>query len=376
MSEEALKLLSKARLVKTLQREGVDKPRQTATQQLQQQEFIQTRQRIKFNRNRQFQIVGQKGTYQLDVVFLPQYRQENDGVTSFLFMVEVPTRLAYAQPLVSGNIADILKALQKMLARAKNKVITLTADNQFAAADFSSFCSDHDISLNTGIAKDDHISNHGDRLGIVDSAVRTVKVLISKYIDQTDDLEWTRYLSSIIGVYNDSPHSALSAVEPEQVSDKQIDQLQVPKYQANNKLYGRQSVKEGDIVRIHLGKEVFDKDSPKFSKALYSVKDRDGYRWRVTDSEGKVLRRRFRDYELQVVKGPVVKASAGTNQALAFAVHKQAQKLIRTAGVSTKEAYTRASKAQSKDNQVSTVEGPKRSGRTTRQVGKYKKLAS
>ena len=137
-------------------------------------------------------------------------------------------------------------------------------------------------------------------------------------------------------------------------------------------LYKSQRVKVGDVVRITVPKETFSKQSPNFSKSTYIVDTRDGYSWKLRDSNNHVLRRRFKDYELQIVNTATLKKTIETpKKDKALAVHAQAQKLIRGAGLTTKEAFQQAAKGQ--ERQAEAVNGNRKSGRTTRELGKYSK---
>ena len=57
----------------------------------------------------------------------------------------------------------------------------MEGDNEFSSA---KFCEDNDIRLDTSVAKEEHISN-GNKLGIIDRLVRTLRELIEKYYDIT-----------------------------------------------------------------------------------------------------------------------------------------------------------------------------------------------
>ncbi len=60
----------------------------------------------------------------------------------------------------------------------------LEGDNEFSISPIRKFCEDNDIRLDTSVAKEEHISN-GNKLGIIDKLVRTLKELIEKYYDIT-----------------------------------------------------------------------------------------------------------------------------------------------------------------------------------------------
>lgn len=127
------------------------------------------------------------------------------------------------------------------------------------------------------------------------------------------------------------------------------------------------------MVRITVPKETFSKQSPNFSKSTYIVDSRDGYSWKLRDSNNHV-RRRFKDYEMQIVATATLKKAIETpKKDKALAVHAQAQKLIRGAGLTTKEAFQQAAKGQ--ERQAESVSGNRKSGRTSREVGKYSKAA-
>jgi hypothetical protein len=54
------------------------------------------------------------------------------------------------------------------------------------------YCGDDDIRLDTSVANEEHISN-GNKLGIIDRLVRTLRELIEKYYDisghRTDNIK-------------------------------------------------------------------------------------------------------------------------------------------------------------------------------------------
>ncbi len=53
----------------------------------------------------------------------------------------------------------------------------LEGGTEFSSAAIKKFCGDNDIRLDTNVAKEEHISN-GNKLGIIDRLVRTLRELI------------------------------------------------------------------------------------------------------------------------------------------------------------------------------------------------------
>ncbi len=79
----------------------------------------------------------------------------------------------------------------------------LEGDNEFSSAPIIKFCEDNDIRLDTSVAKEEHIAN-GNKLGIIDRLVRSLRELIEKYYDitglRTDNIKmlWNQLLILII----------------------------------------------------------------------------------------------------------------------------------------------------------------------------------
>ena len=101
----------------------------------------------------------------------------------------------------------------------------LEGDNEFSSAPIKNFCNDNDIRLDTSVAKEEHISN-GNKLGIIDRLVRTLRELIEKYYDitgnRTDNIK--DVMKSIIDTYNNNSHRTLDNKTPNQVLKDNDDQ--------------------------------------------------------------------------------------------------------------------------------------------------------
>ena len=91
----------------------------------------------------------------------------------------------------------------------------MEGDNEFSSAPIRKFCEDNDIRLDTSVSKEEHISN-GNKLGIIDRLVRTLRGLIEKYYDitghRTDNIK--DVMKSIIDTYNSNSHRTLNNKSP------------------------------------------------------------------------------------------------------------------------------------------------------------------
>jgi hypothetical protein len=250
-------------------------------------------------------ITGPPGAYQIDLIFLPKYRSSNRGITIFLLLVEIPSRKAFAYPLKSQKPAAILDAYEQFYKDHDGNLNNVYGDDEFNSEWFKAFNDVLNVNVHTGIAKDDHISKHSNRLGIIDRLVRTLRKLMNKYMLLQNDTHWSKWLPKIISIYNKTPHSSLNNRTPDEVSadvngmEKRFHQ-DVKYNQAQDAMDTPVSV--GDTVRILEKKATFAKEGPTFSKELYVVVKKDGFKWRVhPKTGGPLLRRKFADNDLLVI---------------------------------------------------------------------------
>ena len=66
----------------------------------------------------------------------------------------------------------------------------------------------------TSVAKDNHAMHAGNKLGIIDRAVRTLKMYISK---QLIEEKGSAFLTDVVELYNSTPHVSLNNRSPKDV---------------------------------------------------------------------------------------------------------------------------------------------------------------
>jgi hypothetical protein len=237
-------------------------------------------------------------TFQIDVVMMPKYSKYNKGIKSFLLIVDVMSRKAFAYCLLNEKMNEVVKFFKEFINNVK-EVRAVTGDNFFESKEFKEVCKTKHIELYTGIAKDDHMT-YGNRLGIIDRLTRTLKNMINRRMVSDEDVRWTSWLSEIIELYNELPHRSLDKQSPDEVWGNRIAQIKKHSEETiyNNELFNKCNLKEGDIVRTHKGKKNFDKEGMTFSKETHEIKERVGYKFKV-----KGLGKSLKPHELlKVVK--------------------------------------------------------------------------
>ncbi len=167
----------------------------------------------------------------------------------------------------------------------------LIGDNEFSSAAIRKFCEDNNIRLDTSVAKEEHISN-GNKLGIIDRLVRTLRELIEKYYDitgyRTDNIK--DVMKSIIDTYNNNSHRTLKNKTPNQVyKDNDAQTARHLNDTAHNQvIYKSVPFNDGEKVRILEEKGKFDKGKQKFSKEIYTIDKKEGYKIKVNGTSRKL----------------------------------------------------------------------------------------
>jgi hypothetical protein len=291
------RILSKTKLKQVLSSHGI--PKKDVDAYLKGDELHQVYAKLKYRPN--FKIASEPYSFQIDVIDHPRYKSYNNGIGKFFLAIEVNSRKAFAYPMKRARMQDVIVVYKKFLQEVDDEQIcNVTGDDFFDHSDFRLLNDELMIKTHSDIAKSDHITKVGDKLGILDRATRTIKQLIRKYMLDNDDLVWSKFLDKIITLYNDTPHSSLKGSTPNEVYDDYSFMMGL--YQAtrdHNRLENEKiDLDVGDTVRAMLGKEGFEKEKQRFSTKLFKVAEQVGYRFRLIDEDGKDVKRLYRPGEL------------------------------------------------------------------------------
>ena len=235
-------------------------------------------------------------SFQIDVMMMPQYKASNRGVDRLLLLIDILTRKMFAYPLKGNTVDDILDAYEQFMEDARS-VHSVTGDYQFHAKAFREFNENHDIKVFSDVARDDHVSR-GDKLGLIDRAVRTLRSLLLKAMLLKGNTKWVGFLGEVVKNYNTTPHAALNGDTPDVMWKDEIgqDALFVDGILKNNKAWW--DIDTGDYVRILQPKGAFDKEGQTYSSEVYKVVGYKGYKYKLKDEDGNVMDRLYKYNEL------------------------------------------------------------------------------
>ena len=242
------------------------------------------------NKTYQYKITAPPRTFQIDIFWW----KRGETLIPILLLVDILSRKAWAYVLTKSKQEKRAEVSVKTLEEFKNEVGQingLTGDNEFSSAAIREFCEDNNIRFDTSVAKEEHISN-GNKLGIIDSLVRTLRELIEKYYDitgyRTDNIK--DVIASVIETYNKNSHRTLKNKTPNQVYKDNDDQTAryLNDTAHNQAIYKSVPFNDGDKVRILEKKEKFDKGKQKFSKEIYTINKKEGYKLLMNGTSRKL----------------------------------------------------------------------------------------
>ena len=320
------------------------------------------------NKTYEYKITAPPRTFQIDIFWW----KKSETLMPILLLVDILSRKAFAYILPKSKKEKRAEVSVKTLEIFKNDVgyiHGLEGDNEFGSAAIKKFCNDNNIRLDTSVSKLEHISN-GNKLGIIDRLVRTLRELIERYFDITghkmDSLK--EVVATIITTYNNDNHRTLNNKTPNQVFKDNDDQMarHLNDTVHNHEIYKTVPFNSGNKVRILEDKDKFSKGKNKFSKEIYTVENKEGYKLTLKNALGEAVHRKMKPSELlkvNAVENPISQAFIDRNKK-AIANAKVTTKLIRNEDMTKQEALK--AKKQLKDNVLSPALSTRSSQRTLR----------
>jgi hypothetical protein len=216
--------------------------------------------------------------------------------------------------------ATVFTAYKKIVTEAGGNPLELISDNggEFTSNAFQNYLKTEQV-FHFTVEPDYHKT-----LGIVDRLCRTIKEKLFKYFTDKKTTNWIDIIDKIMETYNDSPHSSLGDITPNDVEDNRQFVIELNKKKITN--VSNHKFKIGSIVRIKLKGSIFKKGyKQQYSTETYTIESINGMNAKLDDGESAELN------DLQVVDKHTDLPQAETEK-----VEKQAKvsKILKQVGVS------------------------------------------
>jgi hypothetical protein len=240
-------------------------------------------------------------TYQADVFHMDaDLARSNGGIKSVLLFVDILSRYAFAYPIKSERMeTSILPACERFYEEAR-QVNGIVADDAFSAAAFHAFWDERSVVVDTVIAAHDHRTASGDRLGIIDRLVATLRQKIVRYMDVEATDTWVDALPEIMQRHNEAVSSALDGRSPDEIfneSDLITLALKADSERDRNRevaARNRIGISVGDKVRVRVTRDkVVGKKTTTWSRAVFTVIEKTFHKLRLKDDSDREVAKRY-----------------------------------------------------------------------------------
>lgn len=266
-----------------------------------------------------YKIVAPPKSFQIDIFF------KHDK--AFLIFVDTLSRKLFIEKLKSRNIDVVLQGIQTIIEKT-GQPLAIQSDDEFNKKEIKDWFESQEINFSSVLSKTEHLSQ-GNKLGIVDTAVRTIKKLINKYMDMTDNPKFESAIDEIVDIYNTTPHSSLKGHTPD---DAYRDIKLQAKLYKEGQTHNAQLTKSidldiGDYVRKSLDKNKFEKEKQTYSKTVYAIHDILGKKYVLMDENGNIDDRHYKYSQLLKID---------PNKTKVFSLYKTLEKKYRQSNHSKK----------------------------------------
>ena len=242
------------------------------------------------------------GNYQVDLMFMNQYKDYNDGYHVFLNAIEITSRKAYIVPMKSKSKNDVYAAFNTLVGEIQDhresngwkkiiyriKSITTDLGSEFISKQFRELMQQYHI-ITFFAARGDKY-----RMGLIERFNRTIREMIEQYITANHTYRFVDVLPELLENHNNNVHSTtkiapnkVTATSAKEIYNKLLDDSEkgVSKYD---------EISVGDRVRHLVSRaQRFVHGKQLFSKRIYTVESKHGYSYKLVGID-----REFKRYEL------------------------------------------------------------------------------
>ena len=222
---------------------------------------------------------------QCDLAFWDRHAKQNSGVIGLLVVIDVFSRYLWVKKIYNKGALHV--GLRSVIERMKSEFdqtpLNMTADNEFATTKLQALAANFDFKW--------YFSDTGEkyRTGVVERVIRTIRNLIKRYQAQNNTTRYIDVLDDLVENYNNTEHRTINT--------KPIDAIKTGKIYDKREPNDIGEINTGQKVRIQelrKKKNTFVKgDAPYYSKDVFRIAGRDGYRYILKDDEGNIIPKRY-----------------------------------------------------------------------------------
>lgn len=254
--------------------------------------------RKNFHRRKYF-MVGVNDTFQIDLIEMIPFADQNNGFRYILMVIDVFSKRAWAKALINKTGLEVTKAMAAIFnENPKNIPRNIHSDQgkEFFNKHFQCLLDKYKIN---------HYSTYTKmKASIVERLNRTFLNKLWRQFNLQGSHEWMSQLQSIIDNYNSSVHRTIK-MRPIDVNEKNQRNLLRTAYKQNNilNLNEETKFKVNDYVRISKFKTLFEKGyTPSWTTEIFRVtkiQPTNPTTYSLSDLNDKQIKGSFYEQELQ-----------------------------------------------------------------------------
>lgn len=225
---------------------------------------------------------GINDVIQIDLMDVSNLASRNKGIKWLFVAVDVFSRYGWVISLKDKTQDTIYQGMRKLLSYVVPNSIMCDNGSEFISKKFKDLCKRHKIKIDYVDVNNHLIPHVGNRLGIVDRFIQTLRDRIKWFRDARNTNTYINALDDLVFNINTTYNSGLKQIPNEVYNDpyKQIDVMnmnteKVLKYYKHDTQ--RNLFKIGDMVRHVLQRTPFTKgEMNKWSKQTYKIIEKKG----------------------------------------------------------------------------------------------------
>ena len=245
--------------------------RQEIAKFLRKQEVYQRNIKVNYKRN-SFIPLFPLQEFQVDLIYLddPNLNLHKYGLCA----IDAFTKKATIELLKTKTMTEVADAMQRVFdTMGVPKMVYSDEGSEFIGSAFKKLLSDNDVELVLAL-------NHAT---MIERFNRTIKEMMSKYLQSTKSKTITVVLPKILKNYNDSYHSTIG-MAPNEVNDSNKHLVQMRLIQKGIKRKYA-PLKVGDEVRVELKQRSMNKGyRPKFSEQIHKIVEKQPHHFKINNS--------------------------------------------------------------------------------------------
>ena len=241
---------------------------------------------------------------QVDLADMQKLAENNDGYSYILVGIDVLSKRVFVAPLRTKNARDVVQAFEELIEQMPMKPMTIYSDlgPEFKNRLLERWLKQQDIQ------KHEATSTY-QKAALAERAIKNLKQRVYRYFAQKQTQNWVNVIHDIANAINHSV-SRVHGMRPVDVNFENAQQVWKHIYGPAfmiDKRKAKPKLKQGDFVRMSVGKSIFEKGYyPSWDDEILEVDEVKQKSiptmYAVKDLKGEEFRGKFYDEELQKVR--------------------------------------------------------------------------